>query len=597
MAHISLKQLVIVGILLTACAFGLNVNRINGGGSIVYVDFNVPGDVVPLDLVRTYNSVTAVNEASGWNGAFGWGWTSDFESVLTVTPDRSVVLRDGQSGNTVIFQAVKDDPKAKEAFFAQIKKAYLQRKLGKEPSDAELKKFSLPSEFMTKLKSDSQFRIQMAVAYDIPGEIPKGELLVSTQYGYQTIQFQNNQWIRRRDGSTHVFDQKGRLIRQEDRNGYYLEYKYDPGKLKLKEISARNQTASLKFTWQNNRVSTITDSQGRMARYDYDTRGNLVRVDDSNGQTYEYVYKNERFPHLLTRINYPSESKGSEPVYRELRYDSQGLVASHRDKDGSITEFTYGKKPNDPANNFWTKTVFKNKQALKDPDERYEEFFLKARPDGSRYLYKQVSRSSRRVGNKRETSSETILFTECCGKPSQIVRGGQTTKFKYYPNGLLKEKVGPRESVAMEYEPKFMKVSKVVKNGVTSVFQYDARGNLVKAVEGKKFVGLKYDKQGRIQEMSDTNGGQIKFQYGNQGKPVLIEQKGVGTIQISYNPAGGIARTETLLNGKNTRKPSAMESKRIVRQVMGSFQTLLDIIRPAAQVNKALPLAWKVVEK
>lgn len=345
MAHKSLKQILAIGILLTGWAFGLNVNRINGGGSIVYVDFNVPGDVVPLDLVRTYNSVTAVNEASGWNGAFGWGWTSDFESVLTVTPDRSVVLRDGQSGNTVIFQAVKDDPKAKEAFFSQIKAAYLKRKLGKEPTAAELKKFSLPSDFMAKLKSDSQFRIQMAVAYDIPGEIPKGELLVSTQYGYQTIQFQNNQWIRRRDGNTHVFDQKGRLIRQEDRNGYYLEYKYDPGKLKLKEISARNQSASLKFTWQNNHVSTITDSQGRMARYEYDTRGNLVKVDDSNGQTYEYVYNNERFPHLLTRINYPSESKGSDSIYRELYYDSQGLVASHRDKDGSITEFTYGKSP------------------------------------------------------------------------------------------------------------------------------------------------------------------------------------------------------------------------------------------------------------
>ena len=73
-------------------AQALTVNRVNGGTNVIYIDFSIPGKVVPLELVRSYNSITALNESNGWLGAFGWGWTSPFETTLTVTSKKSLRL-------------------------------------------------------------------------------------------------------------------------------------------------------------------------------------------------------------------------------------------------------------------------------------------------------------------------------------------------------------------------------------------------------------------------------------------------------------------------------------------------------------------------
>lgn len=93
--------------LISFSARAVVINRVNGGLNTIYIDFTIPGTVVPLEVVRTYNSITAINEATGWPGAFGWGWTSPFETTLTTTAERNVILRDGGSGNTIYFKPEK----------------------------------------------------------------------------------------------------------------------------------------------------------------------------------------------------------------------------------------------------------------------------------------------------------------------------------------------------------------------------------------------------------------------------------------------------------------------------------------------------------
>ncbi len=573
--------------------WGVSVNRINGGAHVTYVDFRIPGDVLPLELSRSYNSITAVSEKTGWNGAFGWGWTADFESVMTVTPERHVVLRDGQTGNTVIFAPTKPDPQTEAKFFEAVKEAYFSRQLNRAVPEQELKKLNLPSKFLTRLRAEPDFRIQVSLQYGLKGEVPKGQQLVSSKYGFQTMEFKNAEWVRRFGSTTQFYDPEGRLVRQQDSNGFYAEYKYSSNnKLQLEEIVAKNKAATLKFTWNNGKVTSIVDNRGKRATYSYDSKGNLSRMTDSEDQTFNYTYGNDRSPHLLTKIEYPEKGTLFSKSYRELRYDSSGLVTFHRKKDGTEVNYTYGKLSNNPQNNFWTKATYTNKTNRAEPDERYEEFTLRDRADGSKYLYRQETRTTFVFGKRRQVSTETVIFTECCGKPLQLVRDGQVTKFKYYANGLLSEKTGPKESVKLEYEPRFMKVSRVTQNGVVSDYKYDSRGNLTTAQNSaQKKVSLTYDPMGRILQMVDGTGGVIFFQYGRHGKPVLIDKKGIGTLRISYDAVGRIAKTETVILGK--RNPTADESKDVVRKVMGSFHTLLDIIRPAAQVNKANPLAWK----
>jgi YD repeat-containing protein len=329
---------------------------------------------------------------------------------------------------------------------------------------------------------------------------------------------------------------------------------------------------SLKFTWKQDKVVDIVDNRNTHARYNYDGIGNLVQVTDSNGQTYFYKYESKKFPHLLTQIEYPSETNPKEKTSREIRYDDNGLVVFHRDKDASETTYTYGKSASDPENNFWTKSVRKTKGGN---EETYDEYQIKQRADGTRYLYKQE--------NRQGGVTTVTLFSACCGKPQQVTRNGEVTNYKYYDNGLLKERVGPKEDVRVEYDARWKKVSKVSQNGFVSQYDYDDHGNLVRASNSnKEKVALKYDRFGRILEMTDSEGKKISFQYGEKGKPSVIAEKGVGTIRIEYDNDGRIRKTETLTSeGGKGRKPSDAKSQEVVRRVMRGFQQLLDIIRPA----------------
>jgi YD repeat-containing protein len=563
-----------LGLSLLPRAEALTVNRLNGGMNLLYVDFSIPGPVLPVELIRSYNSITATNEFNGWNGAFGWGWTSALETTLTITPERHVLLRDGAAGNTVTFKPEKEDPKAREAFFENIKRSYYERKTGKKYSDAELKMLQLPEKILSRLKTDPNFRVELAMKFNLKGTIPKGELLVSSEYGYQTLQFKNNQWIREKDGLIQNFDSEGRITLQKDKNGFFIEYKY--ANQKLKEIDAQDRITTLKFTWRNDRISEVTDNRNQRSKYTYDALGNLTHVTDSTQQSFQYKYENRKFPHLLTKIEYLSEGTAKSHPYRELHYDDNGLVVFDRGKDGVESEYTYGKKPNDPENTLWTKTVKREKGVA---SEEYDEFFIKPRPDGTKYLYKQESRAS--------GSETTTLFTACCGKPQQIIRNGEVTNFKYLENGLLTEKVGPKEDIRLEYDPRWKKVTKVSLNGFVSNYEYDARGNLVKAFNThNEHVALRYDSFGRITEMTDPEGQQIAFKYGDLGKPTFISEKNIGAIHIDYDRVGRISKTETIMGRENGRKPSEVRSQEVVKHVMKGFQHLLDIIRPAG-VNLA----------
>lgn len=530
---------------------------------------------MPLELARSYNSITATSEQKGWLGAFGWGWTAPFETTLTTTPDKNVLLRDGGNGNTILFRPESEDAKAMPQFIEQLKKAYFEKEKGRQFTREEVTKFTLPEKIVFQLKNDPDFRAEMASKYGIEGKIPAGQVLVSSEFGYQTVYQKGAEWVRQRDGMTQIFDKEGRLVKQIDMNGFYLTFTYAASqRFQLEQISDANKTMSLRFRWRNERVSEISDNRGNRATYSYDSSGNLVKVTNSSSQSFRYLYENKKFPHLLTKIEYLSESALGSVAFRALRYDDNALVVYHREKDGVETTFAYGKMAKDPENNFWTKSV-KTENGSKE--EIYDEFLIKSRTDGTKYLARQE--------NRMGTSATITVFTPCCGKPLEVTKNGVTTAYKYYENGLLKERIGPKEDTKIEYDPRWKKVSRVSQNGLISEYAYDDRGNLVSASNSKnERVTLKYDRFGRILEMVDSSRKAVTFRYGELGKPVLITQTGVGAVRIDYDSQGRILKADTVGDPKSRK--SKEESREVVKRVMHGFQILLDIIRPAgAGVN------------
>jgi YD repeat-containing protein len=177
-------------------------------------------------------------------------------------------------------------------------------------------------------------------------------------------------------------------------------------------------------------------------------------------------------------------------------------------------------------------------------------------------------------GEKTET-----IYNECCGQPLQVVSGGATTKFEYYPgSGLPKEKDSPSENIQWQYHPTFHgKITKVIINDKqsktvkSSEFQYESKaGQLVKArtSDGKGIV-LLYDGQGRISQMIDQDKRKITFKYSTNSKPAEIVQDGVGSIEVSYDKGG------------NIKDVKSKGGRQIAVSVAAAFQNLLEIIKPA----------------
>ncbi|MBI1859573.1 MAG: RHS repeat protein [Deltaproteobacteria bacterium] len=551
----------------------LNVNRLNGSMNLLYVDFSIPGPVLPVELARSYNSITAVFETNGWNGAFGWGWTSLMESVITLTGDRKILLRDGFSGNTLTFASAKESPAVKARFMHDLKRAFFQDRLGRKLSDAEVNKLSLPPSMEVRLANEPKYRADAAAQFHITSPLPRGEVLISSEFGLQTMEYRNNYWIRKYDGLSQAYDKNGRIARQTDKNGFTLLFTYSTQeKSQIVQLQSEDRSVSIRFTWRKNRIIEAVDNRNLRTAYTYDQQGNLTKVTDSTNQAFSYRYESPRHPHLITGIDYLTESTDAKKVTREMKYDENGLITFSREKDGAETQYSYGRSATDPRDHFWTKYV--TQFADGKTDEQIDDYTIRTEPSGTRYLY--------RLETKKNGKSTVTIYGLSGGKPLQIVAGGVTTDYKYFPNGMLMEKTSPSESLKFEYDPRFNKITRLSQNGIISTFRYDKRGNVIQASNSKnESVALNYDRFGRITEMTSPNGSRLSFRYGNQGKPILIDEKGVGTIRIAYDPTGRIVSTQTLLPKIAGHASAQKTPQEIIRAVMSGFQNLLNIIRPA----------------
>ena len=254
-----------------------------------------------------------------------------------------------------------------------------------------------------------------------------------------------------------------------------------------------------------------------------------------------------------------------------MKYDAEDRLTYHEGPEDIITTYQYDTKGN-PDKYF---NVLLTKETGKKPTQvttvdKYEYEFGE-RENGTSYTFKIVTVLD---GARTET-----VYNACCGKPLSIVQDGKTTKFDYYANGLLKNKISPSgEKIELSYENTFKKVSKVIQSypklkqapDITE-FKYDANGNLSYAFNKTKKISVQlfYDTKGRVKQLQDQNKRKISFDYNELGKPTKISLEGTGSIIVSYNAAGEIT------NVKSTT------GRQIAVDITATFQSLLDIIRPA----------------
>ena len=529
-----------------------NVSLKNGNFFIGYTDVVYPGGFEPK-VERVYNSKTP------YNGIFGWGWGNEYEVFLTVSADGSVVVNEYGGGAQNRFSPGAFNVQELDKAVNMLAEA--AQKVGSVGSADQL------ASYKKHLKSDANFRNEEWQKFRAQGKLQARQLAVNTQlhsnrFSYQAVTKVADGYVRSFDsGKTEKFDDTGRLRKISDKNGNFIELSYSKdGKL---EKVLDNFNRKMFFVFNNHgKVEKIQGENGKEATYKYNDIGELVFSKDVDGNSYAYKYDTAK-RHNMIEIAYADKSTMQMRYYG---FEKQESVKSIKDRDGTVTEYSYD-KGKDQGHSIVGVNV-KGSDGKAVSTSQYD-YYIKAKADGEEWTYKMATSLD---GDRTETT-----YNECCGLPLIIKRGTEETAFEYDSKGHVTKKVTPSDVTELSYDPTVAKVTKVVRYSKTnkkdnrwSTFKYDPKGNLLFAKNSEnKGVQLFYDANGRIKSMVDQDRRRIDFKYNENSKPVEISDPALGSITVTYTNSGEVKKVES------------SAGRKIALQVTSAFQNLLDIIRPA----------------
>ncbi|HEX7674709.1 MAG TPA: DUF6531 domain-containing protein [Bdellovibrio sp.] len=542
------KTLLAIAVLFSAQAHAL-VDMKNANYSNTWIDMDVPGSGYDLKIVRTYNS------RSLFNGMFGFGWCSDFETTMEVTAEGNLKVKECGGGLEVTFSPREvSRADVDKTINSIITKMRAERKVG--VTEAYL------NTLKTQLVEDDNTRSELAAKYGLTPPVREGTKFYANGREVEHFVFNKTYYTRNLpDGSAQRFSPQGKLTHIYDKNGNYLKFTYD--KDVIAQIEDNNGRRLTFKYYQNKKVKSITGPNGLMADYKFANLDDLASVKNAWLKTYTYEYDDL---HNLTKATWPDKT------FVALKYDKKNdWVIGFADRDKCVESYKYEFATNDPKNHYWS-TVKKVCGKETVADNKYE-FWHAQRPDGQYYL--------QRVATTVNGNVTDITYHEVFGKPTSIRRNTDRISYEYYPDGLVKTKATAAMRMSYDYDPKVKKVSEVTtvffnaKGAKVATkqtqFKYDAKGNLAFAQnsDGQK-ISMTYDNRGRIATITDQAKKVVKIEYEERyGKPSIVTRPGLGTIQVSYKTNGEI------------NKVDSKEGPSVAMQVASTFNNLLDIIAPA----------------
>ncbi len=543
-------------ILFSAIKIFALVDMNNAGYTNSWVDLEVPGNGYEMRVLRAYKSRTI------YNGMFGFGWCSEFETKLETTSEGNIKISECGDGQEINYSAKEITRKDVDATISQIK----------AKMKADKKYTSGSAEFWTKLDSqlleDDDVRSSYAKQFGITVAIKEGQKFMANGKEVENVIFAKGYYTRNLpDGSFQRFDPNGKMTHMYDKNGNFLKFEYQ--KELLTEI-ADNNSRKLTFKYfPNKKVQKITGPGGLITEYKYNQQDDLTwnknawAKKDSDVYAYEY---NEF--HNLVKASWPDKTSIA------IKYDNaKDWVTAFTDRDKCTETYKYEFSATNPKFNYWsTATKVCGKETV--ANNRYE-FWHKQMPNGQIVLSRVQTSVN---GNVRD-----ITYHDTFGKPVTIKNNNERVDFEYYPDGLVKLKKSSISKLEFSYDQTSKKVSQVkttfinekgkaISNRSTS-FKYDPKGNLNYAenTEGQK-INMTYDIKGRIQTITDQAKKVVKIDYDERyGKPTVVTRPGLGTIKVSYKPNGDIAKVDSA------------EGPTVASQVASTFNNLLDVIAPATQ--------------
>lgn len=354
-------------------------------------------------------------------------------------------------------------------------------------------------------------------------------------------------------GEQHkAYDDQGRLIAEQDALGAVTEYHYDEvGRLiallapdeALTSYEYRNGFLHTRIcgqaTWSYQRnaqgdITAVTDPDGQITRYFYDSQGRLltIRFPDQSGHRYVWNALGQLLEETLP-----------DGAQRTFSYNALGRRITRQDEHGAVTGYEWDAvgrltRTTRPSGARRAYRYNAYGQVTADTDElgrvtRYEyadDLRLVSRrinPDGSALKYRY--------------DHAQLLLTEI---ENEV---GDTYRLDYTPGGLIRQETGfDGRRIAYSYDLNGQLLKKTEFGDDSSLlvtgYQRDSAGRLlVKTLPDGVKVEYRYDNLGRLVRVDDGQDHPLAFEYDRQDR-LISERQGWGTLSYGYDACGRLKR-------------------------------------------------------
>jgi YD repeat-containing protein len=504
-----------------------------------WIDIDVPNTGYNLKVERAYNSRTL------FNGMFGFGWCSNFETSLEILADGRVKRAECGAGLEAIYAPKGFDQKEVKEGIQKIITAMKKE----NPRMTSKEQTSLTD----KLKFDTGYRDRESERLGIKRDLKDGSIFYNESNNTDKIVFKKDVYVHDlADGSSEKYNRQGQLAYLYDKNGNFIKFDYNKTTLSSATTST-GRKLSFEYT-QNGKVKEIRGPAGIETSYKYEKLSDLVYAKNANGEAYQYEYDQL---HNMTKVIYPDKTA------KTFKYNQdKDWVTELKDRNGCVEKYDYVLSKDDPKNHYSSEV--EKKCDGKVVNKSAYNFWFKSRTNNSGVYLSKLSMNVN--GVKTE-----IEYHDVFEKPTVIKKDKETIIYAYNPSGLLKSKKINNQVITFAYNGQ-NKVAEVHDGKKFTKFTYDKIGNLTYAQNSAgQTVKLDYDSKGRIVKILDQAKRLINIAYDERfGKPKTIERPGVGKIYVSYNNEGQVVKADT----KNNDPTVAV-------QVASAFNNLIDIITPA----------------
>jgi RHS repeat-associated protein len=506
-----------------------------GNFKLSFTDISIPVNGIPINLTRTYDSLTA-----GTTDDFGYGWRMEFRDTdlrTSLKPDpvyeQLGYRTEGFQDGTRIYITLPGGKR--EAFTFQPR--YVGGLLA--VTGWMYPNFVADKGVTSTLTVPGAVVSVNSVSGDVSGNVNgllrrnrQGKLYTAGGQPYvpQDEGFGNRYLLTTKDGTVYEINAtSGDLESVTDTNGNKLTYTDY-------EISS---STGQKVTFERDasgRITSVTDPLGAKVVYAYDAKGDLVSVTDRDGNTTQFGYNSSR-AHYLEKIVDPL---GREAVKTE--YDEQGRLKKTSNASGNGVEFVY-----DPANaieivkdalgNPTTYEYDKRGNVVRAVDAMGGTTRMEYDDDNrvtkttdannlvTKYTYDAAgnltSRSETYCGCAGVVPGSTTYTYNSLGQQTSITLPTGATVFQDYDSrgNLLALRDGKGSQILSYTYDDNGNVLSETSDGTTTTYKYDSRGNVIETKDADGTITkTEYDANNRLSKMIEADGSVSLFTYDKEGR-------------------------------------------------------------------------------